>query len=148
MISIWSYYLGTLVVLFSIHFQPVHYIHIKNPWCQQIFLNCIKRKNYQGQYQNLAKNSQPDVDHRPSWRFLGRRWPDWAFLLVDVDYPDVFNWSTSTRLSFSTGWPSWHFLGRRRPDWGFLLVDIYQLKTSVWKPQYGLNYSYLALALA
>ena len=29
--------------------------------------------------------------------------PDWAFLLVDVDHPDVFYWSTLTRLSFSTG---------------------------------------------
>ena len=36
----------------------------------------------------------------------------------------------------------------RRPVENLSLVDVDQLKTSVWKPQYGLNYSYLALALA
>ena len=38
--------------------------------------------------------------------------------------------------------------GRRRLVENVSLVNIDQLKTSVWKPQYGLNYSYLALALA
>ena len=40
---------------------------------------------------------QPDVDRRPSWRFQ----------LVDIDQTELFYWSTSTILTFSTG--------RRRP---------------------------------
>ena len=36
-----------------------------------------------------------DIDRRPSWRFLGQHRPDWTLLLVDIDHPDIFYWSTS-----------------------------------------------------
>ena len=68
---------------------------------------------------------QPDVDRRPLSFSTGLRRPDWAFLLVDVNYKywpstvnvdatdvflvdvdqtEVFYWLTSTRLRFLTGW--------------------------------------------
>ena len=47
---------------------------------------------------------------QPSWGFLGRRRPDWAFLIVDVNHPDVFYWSTSTRFYLSfTSCKSWNY---------------------------------------
>ena len=71
---------------------------------------------------------------RPDWRFLGWRRTDWAFLRVDVDQTELFYWSTSTILTFS---------------WSTSELQLLSLSLA-WsrKPHSGLNYSYLALALA
>ena len=47
-----------------------------------------KEEKFSGRDENISKN--------------GRR-PDWGFQVVDVDQNELFYWSTSTRLSFSTG---------------------------------------------
>ena len=51
------------------------------------------------------------------WGFLLVDVDHWGFLLVDNDQTEVFYWSMTTRLRFSTGrhQPDWAFHGRRRP---------------------------------
>ena len=50
--------------------------------------------------------------------------------MVDIDQIEVFYWSTSSRLSFSTG--------RRRPDWAFLLVDVDQTELFYWSTSWSM----------
>ena len=71
-----------------------------------------------------------DVDH---WHFLLVDIDHWRFLRVDVDQTDVFNWSTSIRLTFSTG--------RRQPDWPFVLVDVDQTDLLYWSTSTRLTFS-------
>ena len=83
-----------------------------------VFLKCIELYFEILNDKRAWWKGQPDVDRRPSWRFLLVDVDQTDVFLVDVEQTELFYWSTSTRLSFSTG--------RRRPDWGFLLVDVDQ----------------------
>ena len=81
-------------------------------------LNSIFKKGHVGRYEKVSltsteKKSVINIDHQPSWRFLGRHRLSWCFQLVDVNQTELFywststiqtfSWSTSTRLRFSTG---------------------------------------------
>ena len=86
---------------------------------------CVIFKRPGVQTKGVMKTSA--LKRRPSTTFsTGRRWPDWAFLLVDVDHwpfqlgdvdqTELFSWSTSTADVFLVN------IGRRPST----------LSTSIW----------------